>query len=255
MSLEVRGLSAGYGRLEVLHGVDLDVQAGRLVAVLGANGAGKTTLLRALSGLVRASAGSVRLAGTDLTGLPAERVAARGLAHVPENRLVFPTLSVDDNLALGAYVRRGSNRYRAELAADRDRVLELFPRLRQRTAQAAGTMSGGEQQMLAVARGLMARPRVLVLDEPSVGLAPRIISEIFSALGRLRSEGEMALLLVEQNARAALKVADRAYVLDRGRVVLEGATGELLGDPRVSSAYFGGGYEVPTADAPAKGPA
>lgn len=239
MTLDVRALTAGYGRLEVLHGLDLTVGAGELVAVLGANGAGKTTLLRTLSGLLRPTGGSVQLDGRELGGVPADKVAGLGLAHVPENRLVFPTLSVDDNLRLGAY---GHRRDRAGVAADRDRVLELFPRLRQRGDQAAGTLSGGEQQMLAVARGLMARPRVLVLDEPSVGLAPRIIAEIFTALDRLRADGELSLLLVEQNARAALKVADRAYVMDRGRIVLDGPTAELLRDPRVQSAYLGGGY-------------
>ncbi|MDP9398196.1 MAG: ABC transporter ATP-binding protein [Actinomycetota bacterium] len=239
MTLDVRALTAGYGRLEVLHGLDLTVGAGELVAVLGANGAGKTTLLRTLSGLLRPTGGTVLLDGRELGGVPADKVAGLGLAHVPENRLVFPTLSVDDNLTLGAY---GHRRDRAGVGADRDRVLELFPRLRQRGDQAAGTLSGGEQQMLAVARGLMARPRVLVLDEPSVGLAPRIIAEIFTALDRLRADGELSLLLVEQNARAALKVADRAYVMDRGRIVLDGTTAELLRDPRVQSAYLGGGY-------------
>jgi branched-chain amino acid transport system ATP-binding protein len=238
--LAIEGLRAAYGRLEVLHGVDLRADAGELVAVIGANGAGKTTLLRTVSGLLRATGGQVRLGADDVTGMPAERLAAKGLAHVPENRLVFPTLSVDDNLALGAYTRRRHGR--AGIAADRARVLELFPRIAGRLSQPAGTLSGGEQQMLAVARGLMAHPSLLVLDEPSLGLAPRIVAEIFTALARLRDEDGLTLLLVEQNARAAFKVADRAYVMDRGRVLIEGVPAQLLDNPRVQSAYLGGGY-------------
>ena len=239
MSLSVQELRAGYGRLEVLHGVDLSVGEGELVAVIGANGAGKTTLLRALSGLIRPTGGAVLLGGSDVTGQGPEQLAASGLAHVPENRLVFPTLTVADNLLLGAYTRRRTPA--AERNADRDRALALFPRLASRLGQAAGTLSGGEQQMLAVARGLMARPTVLVLDEPSVGLAPRLVGEIFTALGVLRDEG-LTLLLIEQNARAALAVADRGYVMDRGRVVLTGLPSELLGDPRVQATYLGGDF-------------
>ncbi len=239
MTLRVSGLRAAYDRLEVLHGVDVEVEAAELAAVIGANGAGKTTLLRAVSGLLRPTAGTVTLADRDVTGLPAERLAGLGLAHVPENRLVFPTLSVTDNLTLGAYHRR---RDTAAVAADRRRVLDLFPRLSGRLGQAAGTLSGGEQQMLAIARGLMARPTVLVLDEPSLGLAPLIVAEIFTALAGLRDDDHLTILLVEQNARAAFKVADRAYVMDRGRVVMAGRPAELLDDPRVHSAYLGGGY-------------
>ena len=241
MSLQVHGLRAGYGRLEVLHGVDLDVGRGELVAVIGANCAGKTTLLRALSGLLRTTGGTVSLGGADVTGTGPEQLAAAGLAHVPENRLVFPTLTVADNLLLGAYTRRRAPS--AERDADRDRALALFPRLAQRLGQAAGTLSGGEQQMLAVARGLMARPSVLVLDEPSVGLAPRLVGEIFAALGLLRDEG-LTLLLIEQNARAALAVADRGYVMDRGHVVLTGLPSELLGDARVQATYLGGDFST-----------
>ena len=239
MSLEVRGLRAGYGRLAVLHGIDLDAAAGQLVAVIGANGAGKTTLLRALSGLIPATAGTVTLAGTDVTGYGPERLARAGLAHVPENRLVFPSLSVEDNLVLGAYTRR--RRPVAERREARDRALALFPRLQPRLQQAAGTLSGGEQQMLAIARGLMAQPRVLVLDEPSVGLAPRLVGEIFAALGRLRDDG-LTLVAVEQNARAAFAVADAVHVMDRGRVVLSGDAATLASDPRVTSAFLGGGF-------------
>ena len=244
MSLGVRGLRAGYGRLAVLHGIDLDAAAGQLVAVIGANGAGKTTLLRALSGLIPASAGTVTLAGTDVTGYGPEKLARAGLAHVPENRLVFPSLTVEDNLVLGAYTRRRGPA--AERREARDRALELFPRLQPRLQQPAGTMSGGEQQMLAIARGLMARPRVLVLDEPSVGLAPRLVGEIFAALGRLRDDG-LTLVAVEQNARAAFAVADHVYVMDRGRVVLDGAAASLSADPRVTSAFLGGGFSAEAA--------
>ncbi|MGH3384322.1 MAG: ABC transporter ATP-binding protein [Nocardioidaceae bacterium] len=245
--LTITGLHAGYGRLQVLHGVDLEVSAGELVAVIGANGAGKTTLLRTVSGLLRATSGEVRLDGARISGLAAEKVAATGLAHVPENRLVFPTLSVDDNLRLGAWTRRRAADGRS--AAGRDRVLELFPRLAGRLGQAAGTLSGGEQQMLAVGRGIMARPKTLVLDEPSVGLAPKVVTEIMRALARLRDEEGLTIVLVEQNARAAFKVADRVYLMDRGRVVLEGTPAALLDDVRVQHAYLGGGYSAPPTEA------
>ena len=249
--LAAEGLRAGYGRLEVLHGVAVGVDGGSITALVGANGAGKTTVLRTLSGLVRASAGTVRLGGTDVTTLGPEAIAAAGLAHVPENRLVFPTLSVADNLALGGWTRR---RDRSGSQARRQQVLEYFPRLADRVGQAAGTLSGGEQQMLAIGRGLMARPSVIVLDEPSLGLAPRVVQEIFSTLARLRDEEGLAILLVEQNVRAAFRVADHACVMDRGRVLLEGVPADLLGDERVQHAYLGGGYTVDTdgaADDPA----
>jgi branched-chain amino acid transport system ATP-binding protein len=236
--LDVEGLDAGYDNLRVLHGIDLTVPAGHLLAVIGANGAGKTTLLRAVSGLIRPSAGTVTVDGRAVDGLRPERIAAAGLAHVPENRLVFPSLTVADNLALGGWTRR-----RSATPDDRDRVLDLFPRLRSRLAQPAGTLSGGEQQMVVIGRGLMAAPKVLVLDEPSVGLAPRLVAEIFAALGRLRDEQGQAILLVEQNARAAFRVADRVAVMDRGRVVTTGTPDELSGDDRVQSAYLGGGYQ------------
>ncbi len=245
MSLRIQDVCAGYGRLEVLHGVSVDVEPGSIAAVVGANGAGKTSLLRAVSGLLPATAGTVRLGDRDVTRLGAESIAAAGLAHVPENRLVFPSLTVADNLTLGAWTRR---RDKAALAQRRAQVVEYFPRLAQRLGQPAGTLSGGEQQMLAVARGLMARPSVLILDEPSLGLAPRVIREIFAALGRLRAEGGLAILLVEQNIRAAFKLADRAYVMDRGRVLMEGEPATLLDDERVQQAYLGGGYVRVPAD-------
>jgi branched-chain amino acid transport system ATP-binding protein len=235
------GITAGYGRIEVLHGVSLAAAPGELVAVVGANGAGKSTLLRALSGLLVPTSGRVRLAGRDVTGAGPEAIAAAGLAHVPENRLVFPTLTVEDNLALGAWTRR---RDKAGTRARRDRVLARFPRLADRLAQPAGTLSGGEQQMLSIGRGLMAGPSVLVLDEPSLGLAPRVVREIFATLAALRTDDGLAIVLVEQNVRAAFRVADRAVVLDRGRVLLEGRPDGLLGDDRVQQAYLGGGYAV-----------
>jgi branched-chain amino acid transport system ATP-binding protein len=237
--LHVESLHAGYDNLRVLHGIDLTVPAGHLLAVIGANGAGKTTLLRAVSGLIRPSAGQVTVDGRAVAGLRAERIAAAGLAHVPENRLVFPSLTVADNLALGGWTRRRSS----ARSDDRERVLELFPRLRSRLAQPAGTLSGGEQQMVVIGRGLMAAPKVLVLDEPSVGLAPRLVSEIFAALGRLKAEQGPAILLVEQNARAAFRIADRVAVMDRGHVVTTGTPDDLAGDDRVQRAYLGGGYQ------------
>jgi len=242
--LSVEKVSAGYDRITVLHDLTLAVAPGELLAVVGANGAGKTTLLRVVSGLLPAWTGRVRFVGEDVTGRPAERLAGAGIAHVPENRLVFPGMSVADNLTLGAYSRRRAGRD----AADEDRALvwDLFPRLRDRASQSAGTLSGGEQQMLAIARGLMARPRLLLLDEPSLGLAPKLVTEIFSVLGRLRDRGDLAVVLVEQNARAALRIADRAVVLDRGRLLLEGTPDELLTDPRVQAAYLGRGYTPAT---------
>lgn len=235
--LQVRGLEAGYDRLQVLHGVDVSVAPGELVAVIGANGAGKSTLLRAISGLLRPRGGTVTLNGRDITTSGAEQVSRLGLAHVPENRLVFPSLTVDDNLALGGWTRQRDGRS----AERRKEALELFPRLRDRITLAAGALSGGEQQMLAMARALMAGPTVIVLDEPSLGLAPRVVGEIVTALGHLRDRQNLAVLLVEQNVRAAFRVADRVLVMDRGRVVVEGTPDELSDDERVRAAYLGGG--------------
>jgi len=242
VSLHIQDLYAGYGRLEVLHGVSVGVESSRIAALVGANGAGKTTLLRAVSGLMRAGAGTVRLGDRDVTRLGAEAIAAAGLAHVPENRLVFPTLSVEDNLTLGAWTRRRERGGKAALETRRSQVLGYFPRLADRLGQVAGTLSGGEQQMLAVGRGLMARPSVLILDEPSLGLAPLVIREIFATLARLRSDEGLAILLVEQNIRAAFKIADHAYVMDRGSVLMQGEPTALLDDERVQQAYLGGGY-------------
>ncbi|WP_448811332.1 ABC transporter ATP-binding protein [Agromyces bauzanensis] len=231
MTLVVDSLDAGYGKLAILHGVSLEVAAGEIVTVVGSNGAGKTTLLRALNGIIRPTAGRVTLDGIDLTGRPTEKMAALGLTHVPENRLCFPTLSVRDNLMLGAWSKGGKG--------DLDAVLELFPRLQARLGQAAGTLSGGEQQMVAIGRGLMASPKAIMLDEPSIGLAPKVVAEIMRVLTQLRERG-LAVLLVEQNVRASFGIADRAVVMQRGRVVLEGTPGELVELPEVRNAYLGG---------------
>ncbi|HET8778835.1 MAG TPA: ABC transporter ATP-binding protein, partial [Agromyces sp.] len=219
MTLKVESLGAGYGKLAILHEVSLEVAAGEIVTVVGSNGAGKTTLLRAINGILKPTTGRVTLEGADITGRPTEKMAALGLTHVPENRLCFPSLSVRDNLDLGAWTRRGKG--------DLDAVLELFPRLQPRLGQAAGTLSGGEQQMVAIGRGLMAAPKAILLDEPSIGLAPKVVAEIMKVLTRLRERG-MAVLLVEQNVRASFGIADRAVVMQRGHVVLEGTPAELV---------------------------
>lgn len=231
--LEVRDLRAGYGAVEVLRGVSLAVGAGEIVALLGANGAGKSTLANTLSGLVRRFGGAVRFDGRDLSDAAAASVVDAGLVQVPEGRRVFPNLSVRENLLLGAY-RRG----RARRDANYERVLGLFPRLRERLAQAAGTLSGGEQQMLAIGRGLMAEPRLLVLDEPSLGLAPVIVDEMFALIRALNAEGT-GILLVEQNVAQSLEIAHRAYVLEQGAVRFEGLPDALLANPDLKRAYLG----------------
>ena len=229
--LELTNVHARYGAVKALHGVSLAVGEGELVAVLGANGAGKTTMLRAISGTVRRD-GEVVLAGKRLPRR-AEATARAGIAHVPEGRGTFMELSVWDNLRLGAYTRRGG------LKEDAKRVFEFFPRLGERREQQAGTLSGGEQQMLALGRAMMARPRLLLLDEPSLGLAPLVVREIFGALQRMRDEDGVAILVVEQNARLALRAAQRAYVLEVGRVVVEGASDELRQNESVRTSYLG----------------
>jgi len=230
--LEVHALECAYGRIPALKGVNLSVRAGELVALVGGNGAGKTTLLRALSGVQRAR-GRVLFDGVDLSTAPPERRVSAGIVQVPEGRQVFGPLSVEDNLRLGAY-RRG----RAATAQSLERVYGMFPPLAERRRHAAGNLSGGQQQMLAIGRALMAQPRLLLLDEPSMGLAPRLVAEIFACVQALR-DADMALLLVEQNARAALAIADRGYVLETGRIVLSGTGAELLADEAVRSAYLG----------------
>ena len=230
--LAVRNLESRYGRIPALKGVDLEVRAGELVALVGANGAGKSTLLRALSG-VQPSTGTVSFEEDDISKASAQRRVSLGIIQVPEGRQVFGPLSVEDNLRLGAY-RRGRRNARASLA----RVYELFPALAERRAHAAGMLSGGQQQMLAIGRALMAEPRVLLLDEPSMGLAPKLVAEIFACVARLR-DGNTALLLVEQNARAALGIADRGYVIETGTIVLSGTGAGLLANEAVRSAYLG----------------
>jgi branched-chain amino acid transport system ATP-binding protein len=237
--LVVEDLHAGYGLSEVLVGTSLRVEAGQVVALIGANGAGKTTTMRAVSGLIVPSRGRVLLDGQPVQGLPASRIARLGLAHSPEGRHVFPPLTTEDNLLLGAY--RHLPRFfgfRAKAAADLSRVYQLFPKLKERRGQLAGTLSGGEQQMLAIGRALMARPKVMLLDEPSMGLAPVIVQEVFRTIRRLKGEG-MTMLLVEQFAHTALEVADYAYVMEQGRVVAEGTPEALRRDERVLAAYLG----------------
>ena len=236
IGLRVEGIDAAYDRLQVLWDVSLHVAPGELLALVGSNGAGKTTVLRSVSGLLKPVRGHVKLGDTDITSTSAEKIAELGLAHVPENRLVFPSLTVEDNLVLGGYVRRKDGRYTVR----RDEALHLFPRLRDRINLLAGALSGGEQQMLAMARALMSDPSVIILDEPSLGLAPKVVSEIMTALAHLRDEKGLAVLLVEQNVRAAFKIADRVMVMDRGRVVAEGTPTDLASDERVRAAYLGG---------------
>ncbi len=234
-ALEVAGLAVAYGRTEALRGVDFALASGETVCLLGANGAGKTTTLRALSGQVRPRAGSIRLDGTDLAGMAPHRVVGRGMVQVPEGRQIFAALSVAENLTMGGWRQRGG----AAAARRRDSVLARFPRLRERLRQPAGSLSGGEQQMLAIGRALMAAPRVLLLDEPSMGLAPLMVEEIFAIIAALKAD-DVTILLVEQNARAALAVADRAYVLAGGRITLSGPAWQVADDPGVVAAYLGG---------------
>jgi branched-chain amino acid transport system ATP-binding protein len=238
--LTVKGIEAGYGQVTVLHGIDLEVRAGTLVTLIGSNGAGKTTTLRVLSGMISPRAGSIRLADRDIAGRPAHEIARLGIAHSPEGRRVFPTLSVMDNLRLGAFTRLIGARPRGEVEKDLARMLELFPRLGERRAQLAGTLSGGEQQMLAMARALMLNPSVLLLDEPSMGLAPQLVEEVFATIARLKAE-RITMLLVEQFAAAALDVADVGYVLENGRITTSGPAAALQDDPAVRAAYLGSG--------------
>jgi len=237
--LKIENLEAGYGKVKVLHGISLDVPAGKVVTLIGSNGAGKTTTMRAVSGMLRPSAGTITLGGRAIQGLESHRIARLGLAHSPEGRRVFPTLSVTDNLLLGAFPRLTGSRARGDVARDLDRAMDLFPRLKERRAQLAGTLSGGEQQMLAMARAVMLDPEVVLLDEPSMGLAPILVDEVFRIISRLKSEG-VTMLLVEQFAAAALAVADYGYVLENGRIAVEGPAQRLRSDPAVAAAYLGG---------------
>ncbi|MCW2670684.1 MAG: amino acid/amide transporter ATP-binding protein 2, family [Frankiales bacterium] len=231
--LEVTDLRVSYGAIEAIKGISLEVEEGQVASLIGTNGAGKTTTLRALSGLLKPTAGTIRFDGQRLDGVPAHEVVVRGIAHAPEGRRIFPLMSVEENLELGAYSRKGQ-----DYLADVGGVFERFPRLEERRAQKAGTLSGGEQQMLAIGRALMSRPRLLMLDEPSMGLSPIMMQLIFDTIGELKTAGT-TILLVEQNASAALALADFGYVLETGKVVLSGSGKDLLTDEKVRKAYLG----------------
>jgi branched-chain amino acid transport system ATP-binding protein len=231
--LEITNLIAGYGAMPVLRGVSLSVSAGEIVAVLGANGVGKTTLNRVISGLIGAGGGDVRFEGQSVLGLSPPQIVERGLIHVPEGRKIFPNMSVRENLELGSYRRAKGNR-----AANLERAFTIFPRLRERTTQLAGTLSGGEQQMLAIGRGLMAEPKLIIMDEPSLGLSPLLVEEMFTLIERIAREG-LAVMLVEQNVVQSLELAGRAYVLENGSVAMAGAAGDLKRDPKLMQTYLG----------------
>ena len=234
MKLEIRDLCVSYGGIRALKGVSLSVDEGQIVTLIGANGAGKSTTLRAISGLQKVQSGSILYGGEDLTGLPAKEIVQRGIIHVPEGRRVFPDMTVAENLKIGAFLRTD----KAAIAQDMDYVYSLFPRLKERSWQLAGTLSGGEQQMLAVGRALMSRPKVLMMDEPSLGLAPLIVKDIFSIIRRVNQDG-ITVLLIEQNATAALRIADYGYVLETGTIALSGTGEELLKNESVREAYLG----------------
>jgi branched-chain amino acid transport system ATP-binding protein len=231
--LTLEGLRSGYGRIEVIHGVSLAVNEGEIVTLVGSNGAGKTTLLRAISGVQPTSGGSIRFAGETMDALPAHQRVMRGIVQVPEGRQVFAPLSVEDNLRLGAFRRTDD-----EVETDLDQICATFPLLAEKRRAAAGSLSGGQQQMLAIGRALMARPKLILLDEPSMGLAPVLVEQIFAIIRDLKARG-LTTLLVEQNANAALAIADRGYVMETGRIVMSGLGKELLDNPRVQSAYLG----------------
>ncbi len=237
--LTIENLQAGYGKVQVLHGISITVPKGKIVTLIGSNGAGKSTTMRAISGMIKPASGKITLAGEDITGLDSHQIAKRGLAHSPEGRRVFPTLNVLDNIRLGAFVRYTNARPKGDVESDLQKALEMFPRLKERTHQLAGTLSGGEQQMLAMARAVMLNPEVFLLDEPSMGLAPILVEEVFNIISRLKNQG-VTMLLVEQFAAAALKVADYGYVLENGRISVHGAATKLKDDPAVKAAYLGG---------------
>lgn len=235
IQLQVDNLESYYGPVLAIRGVSLSVPQGKIISVLGANGAGKTTLLKTISGVMNPEKGTVSLEGEILTGLPAEQVVARGVVHVPEGREIFPLLSVKDNLAMGAYLRKD----KAQIAQDIEMVFDYFPVLKERIKQEAGTLSGGQQQMLAIGRGLMAKPKVMLLDEPSLGLSPLLVSEIFDIVGRLNKEQGVTMMVVEQNARVALGVAHHGYVMELGRIVMDGDAKSLLESKDIQEFYLG----------------
>jgi branched-chain amino acid transport system ATP-binding protein len=238
--LTINNLFAGYGKVQVLHGISIEVPKGKVVTLIGSNGAGKTTTMRAVSGMIAPTAGEISLNGKRIEGMESYHIAKLGLAHSPEGRRVFATMTVTDNLTLGAFPRLTGSRPKGDVAGDLERALELFPRLKERRMQLAGTLSGGEQQMLAMARAVMLNPEVVLLDEPSMGLAPILVAEVFRIIERLKSEG-VTMLLVEQFAAAALGVADYGYVLENGRISVHGPAAKLRDDPAVKAAYLGGG--------------
>ncbi len=239
--LTINNLSAGYGKVQVLHGISLQVPKGQVVTLIGSNGAGKTTTMRAVSGMIKPTGGEITLNDRRIDGLESYHIARRGLAHSPEGRRVFATMTVTDNLRLGAFPRYTGERPKGDIAGDLERALELFPRLKERRQQLAGTLSGGEQQMLAMARAVMLNPEVVLLDEPSMGLAPILVDEVFRIIESLKARG-VTMLLVEQFAAAALKVADYGYVLENGRIAVHGPAEKLRSDPAVQAAYLGGGH-------------
>ena len=233
--LEIRNLHVSYGGIAALHGISLDVPAGSIVTLIGGNGAGKSSTLRAISGIAKVSSGSIVFKGSDITNKPAHEIVALGLAHSPEGRMVFSNLTVLENLHMGAHLRRDS----AAISTDLERIFTLFPRLKERLQQAAGTLSGGEQQMLAIARALMSKPRCLLLDEPSLGIAPILVQTIFSRIVEINRELGLTILLVEQNANLALRIASHGYVLETGRIILNDTTESLRTNPAIRSAYLG----------------
>jgi branched-chain amino acid transport system ATP-binding protein len=239
--LQIENLYAAYGKVEVLHDISISVPKGKVVTLIGSNGAGKTTTMRAVSGMIKPTGGKISLNGKEVTGLPSNKIARSGLAHSPEGRRVFATLSVTDNLLLGAFPRLTFGREKGDVPGDLDRIFELFPRLKERANQQAGTLSGGEQQMLAMGRALMLNPDVLLLDEPSMGLAPLLVTEVFRIIRELKGRG-ITMLLVEQFAAAALEVADYGYVLENGRISVHGPAGQLQNDPAVKAAYLGAAH-------------
>jgi branched-chain amino acid transport system ATP-binding protein len=234
--LSVSDLQVSYGAITALAGISFRIEQGAIVTLIGGNGAGKTTTLRTISGLLRAKRGSISFKGEDITKLPPHQIVARGLCHVPEGRMVFSNLTVDENLTMGAYLRHD----KAKIAATRDYVFSVFPRLKERLTQAAGTLSGGEQQMLAIGRALMGEPKLLMLDEPSLGIAPKLISTIFEKIVEINQNHGITILLVEQNANLALEVSHDAYVLETGVVVMKGPSAELRTNPELKAAYLGG---------------
>ncbi|HEY1764102.1 MAG TPA: ABC transporter ATP-binding protein [Opitutaceae bacterium] len=234
--LEISKLSVSYGAIAALRGISLKVDPGAIVTLIGGNGAGKTTTLRTISGLLRPNSGTVTFLGEDITRLPAHRIVARGIGHVPEGRMVFANLTVDENLSMGAYLRRD----REGVARSREYVFGVFPRLKERQRQTAGTLSGGEQQMLAIGRALMGEPKFLMLDEPSLGIAPRLISTIFEKIIEINRDRKIAILLVEQNANLALEISSYAYVLESGHLTMDGPSADLRSNPQLKAAYLGG---------------